>query len=69
MCWVSRVPASVEAGTVSGIDREKFTVQNMHKIQLDTGFRKDKEVDRNLIFHERAPNVSSLLQEHYNGTI
>ena len=31
--------------------------------------RKDKEVDRNLTFQERAHNVSSLLLEQYNGSI
>ena len=31
--------------------------------------RKDKEVDRNLTFQERADNVSSLLLEQNNGTI
>ena len=49
--------------------RLKFT---MHIRQYNITWcrtRKDKEVDKNLTFQERTPNVLSLLLEQYNGTI
>ena len=58
---------------------DKKDTHNIKQIKIDYAHQainhiliqesNDKEVDRNLTFYERAPNVTSLLLEQYNDTI